>query len=112
MTPGETVSHLLFKVPSSRTYAVGGKISAFSKSKRQAEPKVMLVGTADPFLLALGYSANVDEDGTFIVRQVLPGKYWALVTVDSDGTTKWSTRKVEVNVDADVTDLSLELSTN
>jgi hypothetical protein len=109
VAPGETVSHLLFKVPSRRTYTVSGKISSFNESKRRAKAKAMLLSADDWFLLALGYSADVAEDGTFVVRQVLPGKYWALVTLDSDGTTKWSTRKAEVNVDGDVTRLSLEL---
>jgi hypothetical protein len=112
VAPRETVSHLLFKVPSRRTYTVSGKISAFGKSKRQAEPKVMLVSAADRFLLALGYSAEVAGDGTFVLRQVLPGKYWAVVTVDSDGPKKWSTRKIEVNVDSDVTSISLEFLAN
>ncbi len=112
VAPGETVSNLLFKVPSRQTYTVGGKISAFNKSKGQAEPKVMLLSAADRFLLALGYSADVATDGTFALLHVLPGKYWAVVIVDSDGTTKWSTRKVEVNIDGDVTGLSLELSAN
>lgn len=112
VAPGETVPRLLFKVPSRQTYTVGGKISAFNKSKRQVEPKVMLLSAADRFLLALGYSADVATNGTFALLHVLPGKYWAVVMVDSDGTTKWSTRKVEVNVDGDVTDLSLELSAN
>ncbi len=112
VAPRETVLHLLFKVPSRRTYTVSGRISAFNKSKRQATPKVMLVSAADRLLLALGYSADVATDGTFSLLHVLPGKYWAAVMVDSDGNAKWSTRKVEVNVDADVTGLSLELSAN
>jgi hypothetical protein len=112
VAPGETVSHLLFRVLNHQTYTVSGKISAFNKSMRQAEPKVMLVSAADRFLLALGYSTDVASDGTFPFRQVLPGKYWAAVTVDSGGTTKWSTRKVEVSVDGEVTDLSLELFAN
>jgi hypothetical protein len=112
VAPRQTVSHLLFKVPSRQTYTVGGKISAFNKSTRQVEPKVMLLSAADRFLLALGYSADVAADGAFVLHQVLPGRYWAVVTVDSDGTTKWSTRKVEVNVDGDVSDLNLELFAN
>jgi len=112
VTPRETVSHLLFKVPSRQTYTVKGKIAAFNKSKQQAAPKVMLVSAADRFLLALGYSADVATEGTFTFLHVLPGKYWAVVTVDSNGTTKWSTRKVEVNVDGDVTGISPELFAN
>lgn len=112
ISPRETVSHLLFKVPSQQTYTVKGKIAAFNKSKQQSAPKVMLVSAADRFLLALGYSADVATDGTFTLLHVLPGKYWAVVAVDSDGTARWSTRKVEVNVDGDVTDIIPELFTN
>lgn len=107
----ETVSHLLFKVPGRQTFTVSGKIAAFNKSKLRVEPKVMLA-SADEFLFALGYSADVAADGTFVLHEVLPGKYWAVVIVDSDGTTKWSTRKVEVNVDGDVGGLDLELLAN
>jgi len=112
VVPRETVSHLLFKVPNRQTYTVKGRITAFNKSNQQAAPKVMLVSAADRFLLALGYSADVATDGTFTLLHVLPGKYWAVVRVDSDGTTKWSTRKVEVNVDGDVTGISPELFAN
>jgi len=112
VAPQETVSHLLFKVPSRQTYTVSGRIAAFNKPKQQAEPKVMLLSAADRFLLALGYSADVAADGAFVLRRVLPGKYWAVATVDSDGKTKWSTRKIEVNVEEDVTGLSLDLSAN
>jgi hypothetical protein len=102
----------MFKVPSRKTYTVSGRIWEFNKSKQQAAPKVMLLSAADRFLLALGYSADVAADGTFVLSRVLPGKSWAVVTVDSDGTTKWSTRKVEVNVDGDVNGLSPELFAN
>jgi hypothetical protein len=112
VTPRETVSHLLFKVPSRQTYTVKGKILAFNRSKQKAVPKVMLVSAAERFLLMLGYSADVATDGTFTLLHILPGKYWAVVTVDSDDTTKWSTRIIEVNVDGDVSDLSPELFAN
>ena len=108
VAPGETVSHLLFKVPSLQTFTVGGKISSFNKSELQVKPKVMLA-SADGFVLAQVYGADVVADGTFALRQVLPGKYWAAVIIDSDGSTKWATRKVEVNVDGNVSDLNLEL---
>src|SRR6266481_2416413 len=112
VAPPETVSHLLFKVPNRRTYTVGGEISAFNNSKREVEYKVMLVSAADRFLLVLKYIGDVAADGTFALRHVLPGKYWAGVMVESDGTMKWSTRRVEVDVDGDITGLNLELSAN
>jgi hypothetical protein len=108
--PGQTVSHLLFKVPVQRTYSVSGKISTFNKSQLKADPKAILVSADQSF--ALAYAEDVAPDGAFIFRHVLAGKYWAVVTVDSDGTTKWSTRKVAVDVDGNVTDLSLELIAN
>jgi len=45
-------------------------------------------------------------------NQVLPGEYWAIVTVDPSVESKWSTRKAGVEVVGDVTHLSLELITN
>ena len=105
---GETVSHLLFKVPNPQKYSVRGKITAFDEFKRQAAPKVVLM-SPHKRLLVMGYSAEVSSDGTFAVSHVLPGTYWAVVTVEADSTAKWSTRKVEVSVGGDVSGLALEL---
>ena len=69
----------------------------------------IFLASADGFVPAQVFGADVVADGTFALRQVLPGKYWAAVIVDSDGSTKWATRKVEVNVDGNVSDLNLEL---
>jgi len=111
ITVGQEISHILFTVTPQRTYAVSGKISNFNRGQRQAEPKVMLLG-ADRFLLALSYVQEVTADGTFTFPKVLTGKYWAIVDVESSGDTKWSTKKVEVNVDGDIRDLSLDLTAN
>jgi hypothetical protein len=110
---GQQISHLLFKVVAQKTYTVSGKISDFSKRQRQAEPKVLLLN-ADRLLLAQSYEQEVAPDGTFNFPQVLPGRYWAIVDVESTGdtSTKWSTRKVEVDVDGSIRDLSLELIAN
>ena len=45
-------------------------------------------------------------------NQVLPGEYWAIVTVDASVESKWSTRKARVEVVGDITHLSLELIAN
>jgi hypothetical protein len=110
---GQTISHLLFTVVGQKAYTVSGKISDFSKGQRQAQPKVLLL-SADRLLLAPSYEQEVVPDGTFSFPQVLPGKYWAIVDVasNSDSNTKWSTRKIEVEVDGNVQDLSLELIAN
>ena len=108
---GQKLSHVLFPVTAQKTYTVSGKIPNFDKGQRQAEPKVMLL-SADQLLLALSYEQEVIADGTFTFPQVLTGKYWAIVDVESTSDTKWSTRKVEVEVDGNVRDLSLELTAN
>ncbi len=113
ISEGQQISHLLFKVAPQKTYTVSGKISDFSKRQRQARPKVLLLN-AGRLLLAQSYEQEVTSDGAFSFPQVLPGKYWAIVDIesDSDSNTKWSTRKVEVDVDGNVRDLSLELISN
>ena len=45
-------------------------------------------------------------------NQVLPGEYWAIVTVDASVESKWSTRKAQVEAVGDITHLSLELIAN
>jgi hypothetical protein len=42
----------------------------------------------------------------------VPGGYWAIVTVDDNVESKWSTRKARVEVVGDITHLSLELIAN
>jgi len=113
ISAGQPTSHVLFKVNPQKTYTVSGKISDFSKGQRQAQPKVLLL-SADRFLLALSYEQEVATDGKFTFPQVLPGKYWAIVDVESNtgSNTRWSTKKVEVDVDGNVRDLALELIPN
>ena|SRR6267154_6272059 len=108
---GQEISHLLFTVTPQRTYPVSGKLSNFGNAQRQAQPKILLF-SAGRFFLALSYSREIAADGTFSFPQVLPGKYSAIVSVESSGDTKWSTKKVEVDVDGDVGDLSLDLTAN
>ena len=63
----------------------------------------------DPSSFALAYTQDVAPSGYFDFPRILPGKYWALVVVDSDAASRWLTRKTEVDVDVTVANLSLEL---
>ena len=74
-----------------------------------AEVKVMLMSASQPLL---AYTAYVAASGSFVFNQVLPGEYWAIVTVDPSVESKWSTRKAGVEVVGNIIHLSLELITN
>ena len=65
--------------------------------------------SADPLSFPLVYTQEVSPSGSFDFAQVLPGKYWAFVSLDSDTASKWLTRKVQVDVEVRVPHLSLEL---
>jgi hypothetical protein len=47
-----------------------------------------------------------------VLNQVLPGAYWAIVTVDAGVESKWSTRKAQVEFVGDILKLALELIAN
>ncbi len=102
------ISELVFDVPTQSAFSVSGTVRASNKLELPAECKVILL-SAEPFSFLLAYSQDVGPSGYFEFPNVLPGKYWALVTVDSDGTSSWLTRKAEVDVSADVAEESLEL---
>lgn len=105
---GHANSQLVFNVPPQPTFSVSGNVLASNKSALPAECKVVLL-SADPLSFLSAYTQNVAPSGSFDFPQVLPGKYWAFVAVDSDTASNWQTRKVEVNVDVRVANLSLEL---
>jgi hypothetical protein len=60
----------------------------------------------------LAYTTEAATSGSFAFNNVLPGEYWAIVTVDPSVESKWSTRKARVEVVGDTTCLSLELIAN
>jgi hypothetical protein len=60
----------------------------------------------------LAYTSDAATSGSFVFNQVLPGEYWAVVTVAPSIESKWSTRKSRVEVVGDTTHLSLELIAN
>jgi hypothetical protein len=69
----------------------------------------MLMSASQPLL---AYTADAATIGSFVFNQVLPGEYWAIVTVDASAESKWSTRKALVEVGGDITQLPLELIAN
>jgi hypothetical protein len=99
---------VLFNIPLQATFSVSGTAHVSNKSALPAECKIGLL-SADPQSFQLAYSQDVAPNGSFDFPQVLPGKYWAFVAVDSDASSKWLTKKVEVNVEVAVANLSLQL---
>lgn len=90
------------------TFSVSGNILIPKNSALPTECKVFLLN-ADPLSFLVSYSVDVDPSGSFEFRRVLPGRYWTFVGVDSDAAPNWLTRKAEVEVNATVSGLSLEL---
>lgn len=99
---------LVFNVPSQPTFSVTGTVAESNMSALPVECKVVLLST-DPLSFPLAYSQDVTPSGSFSFPQVLPGKYWAFVIVDSGDASKWLMRKVALDVDVSVSNLSLDL---
>jgi len=99
---------ILFRIPPQQTFSVTGKIATSDNSPLPPNTKAILL-TADAFVGPM-YGQEVSRDGSFAIPKVLPGKYWALLDVESESSeVKWSTIKTEVVVGGDVQDLSLTL---
>lgn len=109
ITPGHTPSDLIFNIPDQATFSVSGTVSRSDNPELPTTVRVMLMSTSQPLL---AYTANVGTSGCFVFNQVLPGEYWAIVTVDPSVELNWSTRKALVEVVGDTTHLSLELIAN
>jgi hypothetical protein len=105
---GQQIENLLLKVPFQPSYSVSGGVTAFDKAYTELQPKVALFN-AEYIQVGLIYSQGLSSDGTFEFPHVLPGKYLAIVTVDGDDASKWLTTKVAVDVDNNVSGLSLTL---
>lgn len=105
---GEHIQNLLIKVPFQPTYSVKGTVSSFAKASLEFGPEVFLLD-ADQFFTASAYTADVSPDGSFEFARVLPGKYWAVVNVDCPSDARCLTKKVAVDVDSNVSGLSLTL---
>jgi hypothetical protein len=99
---------LTFKIPFQRTFSVRGNVLTSNKLVLPPQSEVLLMN-ADPSSFLVAYSQDVDTRGFFSFPSVLPGRYWALVGVDSDAATNWATKKIEVEVRGPVGSLPLEL---
>lgn len=107
--PGHTSPDLVFNIPAQATFSVSGTVSNSDNPQLPAAVRVMLMSASQPLL---AYTANATTSGSFVFNRVLPGEYWAIVTVDPSVESKWSTRKARVEVIGDITHLSLELIAN
>jgi hypothetical protein len=107
--PGHAPSDLVFDIPAQATFSVSGMVSNSDNPQLPAEVKVMLISSSQPLL---AYTSDAATSGSFVFDQVLPGEYWAVVTVAPSIESKWSTRKSRVEVVGDTTQLSLELIAN
>lgn len=105
---GEVHPELTFNVPPQNAFSVRGNIATADGEPLPPECKVLLL-RADRLSSTASYDQGARTDGSFDVSRVLPGKYWAFVTIDSDAAAHWLTRKAEVDVSSDVGDVSLEL---
>lgn len=105
---GQARTDLSLEIPPQPTFSVSGNVQVPGKSVMPPDSKVFLL-SAEPLSFLLGYSKEVDPNGSFDFSRVLPGKYWAFVGVDSEAAANWMTRKVEVDVSVAVSGLSLEL---
>jgi len=107
---GQTVSDLVFRRPSEPTFSVSGTVSVVGKSQLPRKAGVVLISADQPFSWLI-YRQDLASDGSFAFPKVLVGRYWGFVDVESDivGKPKWYTRKIELSVDKNVTDLHLAL---
>jgi hypothetical protein len=106
---GQPIENLLLKVPFQPSYSVTGTVAVPEKSDSDLQPKVLLI-SAEQVFVGLFYSQDLSPSGSFRFPQVLPGKYWAIVIVEADDNSKWFTKKVEVDIDNNVSGLSLTLT--
>lgn len=105
---GLAIPSLVFNVPPQPTFSVRGRVIVPKQSPLPTESKVFLL-SVEPLSSLVAYSEDVNPDGSFGFPRVLPGKYCTVVGVDSDAAANWATRKAEVEVNATVSGLSLEL---
>ena len=110
--PGQSVSDLSFTIPPQPTLSVSGTVSVTGGSTLPRKASVILISAEQPFSLSI-YLHDVSSNGSFAFPNVLAGNYWGFVDVESDTAgKKWLTRKVQVTVERNVTDLHLALIPN
>lgn len=108
VAPGQSISGFDFTVPIQEIYRIAGTVNGFTAAMMQASAKAVLL-RADVPQGPIAYSGDISEHGKFEFPRVLPGRYWAVVTVDPDDQSKWLTRKVAVDVEGAVKGLRLDL---
>lgn len=106
---GRSRSDLEFEVPPESTFSVRGHVLASNGEALPPGCKVLLLRAEFPLSFLLSYTQDVARDGSFDFLHLLPGKYWALVMVDSDAAPCWLTKKTEIEVNADIDGLWLDL---
>jgi len=106
--PGQQIQNVLIKVPFQPLYSVKGAIVPFDKANLELKPKVLLIDPEQVSFATL-YAGDVSPDGSFEFPGVLPGKYWAIVNIESVSDSQWLTRKASVEVDGNVSGVSLTL---
>ncbi len=114
VSPGQTQSDIVFKIPTQTTYSVRGLISTNDKSGLNANSVYITLFNLDDPSVYNRYSQSIDFQGSFPLPKtryfhfddVLPGHYAAYVSVLGRG---WLTKKLEVNVTTHMKFISLEL---
>ena len=114
VSPGQTQSDIVFKIPTQTTYSVRGLISTNDKSGLNANSVYITLFNLDDPSVYNRHSQSIDFHGSFPLPKtryfqfddVLPGHYVAYVSVLGHG---WLTRKLEVNVTTHMKFISLEL---
>lgn len=105
---GETQPELVFNVPPQNTFSVQGNVMTHDGEPLPSGCKVMLLRASLSAAVA-SYEQDARADGSFDFPHVLPGTYWAFVTIDSDAAAQWLTRKAEIQVNSDLHAVSLDL---
>ena len=112
VSSGLNTADLVFKILAKRHFRSPAGCQVRITLICQQKTTVILLSAEGRFLAAL-YGAKVSSDGKFTLCRVLPGKYFALVDVDSDAQdaerSPWLTRKTELVVNRNGENLALEL---
>jgi hypothetical protein len=78
IAPGHTPSDLLFDIPGQATFSVSGTVSNSDNPQLPAGVKVMVMRASQSLR---AHTAEATTSRSFVFNQVLPGEFWASVTV-------------------------------
>lgn len=112
---GQTRSDVTFNVPVEETYSVRGVISTNDKSGLNASSVYVALVSLYGVPFPAAYSKPINFEGSFPLpkvkyfefENVLPGRYFAYVSVVGQG---WYTKKEEVSVTTHMSLISLQLT--